>query len=216
MRVLLDGAELTVESASLRSALEAAAAAAAANGRVIVEVEADGSPVPADDLASPSSEPMQAGELQMTSADPRSLVAVTLHDAGDAVAQLREGQARAAEAVQSGKIEDALATLAQVLGVWQAAHDAVEKGAALLGIDLDAMRLTLPSGANETVGPRVQSLAAKLGELKRAVTDQDWTALSDTLAYDLDEESVAWAGMLHAMGDQIQGGPARDNPAAGG
>ncbi len=210
MRVLLDGAELAVETPSLRSALETAAATAAANGRVIVEVYADGAPVPAGDLASPSTEPMGASELQLTSADPRSLVAVTLHDAGDAVSQLRAEQSQAAEAIQSGKIDEAISMLSRVLGVWQAAHDAVEKGAALLAIDLDAMVLELPGGGRETVGPRVQSLAGKLGELKRAVVDRDWTALSDTLAYDLDEESAAWASMLHAMGDAVQQGAGGD------
>jgi len=207
MRVWLDNAELTdVAGAGLRGALEAASAAAAANGRVIVEVWADGQPVSNEALADPSPDPGAHAEVRLTTAEPRSLVAVTLHDAADAVDSVRTPQGEAASDVQGGRFDQALAGLGQVLAIWQAAHDAVQNGAALVGLDLNAVEFETPGGGREGVIARVESLAGKLGELKRSVTEQDWTGVSDVLAYDLEEEASAWGVMLRALGDRVRAG----------
>jgi hypothetical protein len=204
MRVVMDGTELEVSGSSLRDALAAATAAASQRGRVIVDVEADGARVPDEQLVNPSDEAMAAAELQLTSAEPRALVETALGDAADAVDTLPADQRALADRIESGDVQAALGDLGGILQVWQAAHDSVHQGAALLGMDLDTLRIETASGP-ATASERISALARSLEEVRRSVAERDWTALGDALRYDLEDSARAWVGLLRGMRERVRG-----------
>jgi leucyl aminopeptidase (aminopeptidase T) len=204
MKVYLDGRPLTVpQPVTMSSALRAATVEAGRAGRVIVEVEVDGSPAAESLLEDPPEEAV-GEEVKMVSVEPRSLVRVTLMDAADALDSARQRQTRCAELIQIGKIDEALAPLSEAIQTWQTVRDAVEKSAAMLGMELRE----LGGGADEHgLDELVTVLAERLGEVRRSLSGEDWSALADVLAYDMGEQADRWKVALNAAADGLR--PAR-------
>ena len=207
MQVHLDGLPISIARPSLALALQTAAADALSRGRIIVEVKADGSILSSDELASPSDEHSAVSTLEMLSADPRELVRQTVLDGAEALESVRGEQARAMEQVQTGQVGEALETLQGAFITWQAARDVVARGAALLKVDLETLRL---KGVDErvTFATATSSLLSHLSALKDALESQDWSALSDIVGYDLDADATTWHALLTAFAEHIRGLPA--------
>jgi hypothetical protein len=197
MKVFLDGQPLPTDRATIACALRQAVDAAAARGRIIIEATAGGEPLPEHALETPPEERYD-GELRFVSVEPRAMVRVTLQDAGDALDQARDAQSRCAKLIQSGKTDESLAPLGQAIGTWQLVRDAVEKSMAILG----GGSAPAPSGLSDLVN----ELGGRLEEVKRSLGMQDWSALADTLAYDMDEQAGKWKDMLAGMADSLRPG----------
>jgi hypothetical protein len=204
MQVLLDGHPISVARPSLALALQTAAADAQARGRILVEVKADGVVLTSDQLASPSDEHSAYAALEMLSADPRQLVRQTVLDAVEALESVRGEQAAAMEQIQTGQMGEALQTLQGAFMTWQAARDVVSRGAALLQIDLETVKLP---GVEEgvTFQSATTSLLSHLSALKDALNEQDWSALSDIVGFDLDADATTWHSLLKAFAEYIKG-----------
>lgn len=198
MKVYLDNEPMELDSSSLRAAFGSAVELANGRGRVIVDVLIDGAPVPGDMIADPPDEPMAGDELRFTSAEPRAMVRETLLDAVEALDQVVVHQQEVAELVMAGKIEAVRASLESVVGIWQAVVLAIQRGSELLEIELDAMRVE-----GEPLSVRISGLSERLGEVIRAVDRQDWSALADTLAFDMCEQAGAWQTMLRDLAQSI-------------
>lgn len=216
MRVTLDGAPLVLERPTLAQALSKASAAARARGRVIIEARADGHALSDDQLGNPSDEPGSLREVTLTSAEPRALVKVTLDDAARAVGDLAKDQRESAAKIHAGRESEALSQLQSIFTTWQTVKDIVDRAQALLEHNLDDVALeAVPRG--ETVSVASRRLLTHLKNVRSSLTTQDWSALADTLEYDLCEEADTWVKLLSGLADHVGRLPAmqRNADAAG-
>jgi|SRR5262245_38404042 len=198
MRVLLDGQPLSIARDSLAEALRAGVEQAASRGRIIIEARADGRPIPDDQLSSPPDTAAGVEQVTLTSAEPRTLVRVTLLDAAEALDGVRVEQAAVAEMLQAGRTDEALEKLTGVMGTWQAVRDVLSRSAEVVSLDLSTLKL--PDVDEESsLGPATRALATHLREIKEAVSSEDWSALSDIVAYDLDAQAGVWRRVLTSL-----------------
>jgi len=250
VRVYLDDSPVESSAPTLASALAAGVQAAGPNGRVIVEVWADGQRVPDEQLADPPETSPYAEEIRFVSAQAGSLVKTVLMDVAEGLKDAQSRQRRSAELLQSGQTQPALEELSQALAMWDNARRAVQEGCSLMGLSLDAegqapgfsdlasqsepgapatgsdesaseplarARGSEDVGAEPSEGPgqpsrgatginaaMIELLAEQLAEVKRALAEQDWAALSDALAYDLEEQATQWREGLTTLSKQIE------------
>ncbi|MDX2116528.1 MAG: hypothetical protein SFZ24_13035 [Planctomycetota bacterium] len=182
MQVYLDGKLLSGAGQSLSAALESALDAAGAD-RLLIEAVADGVPVPAEHLDEPPASEPYAGRLEFTSADASGLARATLSDAAGALVDLKPLHELAADRVREGRIPEAMALISDVLIRWGEVRSAIEltsRTAGAAGYD--------EAGSRE-LSEVIRDLASRLTEIKRALGAQDWSSLSDVLAYDMDEQA---------------------------
>lgn len=194
MRVLLDDRAIEVDPETVERALEVGRARATAEGRIVIEVLGDGRSIEEGMLSDPPSDTGGFAELKLVSADPAAFVSVTLSDAVALLDDAASSQKEAADEVLAGRRESAFEPLQRALTAWGVARDVIEKSAMLLGIDLASVAV-----GEGTASAVVDGLAVRLGEIKRALTEQDDSALADVLAYDMPEQIGAWRGMFEAM-----------------
>jgi hypothetical protein len=206
VEAFLDGQPIVIGRPTLAAALAAGVEAAEARGRIIVEAVADGRPLDDNALDQPSDSPGDVREVRLVSAEPRALVRVTFLDAADALDDAKNDQARAAEMVQVGHLSEAMKPLQSALATWQTVRDVVDRGSAVLKIDLKNPGVA----GGVSVEDRTSELLSRLNEIKSAITREDWSALSDILAYDLGEQIDAWKGMLRGLADHVMAMPRFD------
>jgi hypothetical protein len=137
------------------------------------------------------------------SAEPRSLVRVTLLDVGDSLAMAATDQQTASELVQQGKLQDAMPHISQALQAWENVRAAVDNGAALLGLDVNSLRVATSSGQRE-VRLGIESLSRDLDELKRCIRAQDWSGLADSLGFQMQDQAREWRELLQGMAQSIE------------
>lgn len=189
MQTFIDGQPLT--SATPIATLGAALAAVRerAGDRLVIEVEADGVSVPGEHLSQPPATTPYASVLKFKTADAATLLRDSLMYASSSVRELRPRQIAAAEMIQSSKTADAMTALTDVLSCWEQAKQVLQL-AGTLGV-------TVPAGlGDKEVTAAVAELGRTLEEVKRCLRDQDWSSLSDTLAYDMPALSDRWGTML--------------------
>lgn len=191
MRVLLDDRPIEIEPVTVARAIEAARESANAEGRIVIEVLGDGRSVDQQIIESPPQDTAGFTELKLVTADPGAFVAVTLSDSGSLLDAAADGHQRAADELMAGNREEAIAPLSEALQAWQVVRDVIEKSAALLGLDARAVACGAHTG-----GEIIDGLTAKLGVVKQALTEQDDSALSDVLAYDMPEQVDRWRALL--------------------
>lgn len=205
MKVVLDGQSLP-DAPSLRDGLRSGIDHADAAGRIIVEALGDGQPLTESQLSNPDQGAMP-GELRMRSADPRPLVVRTLRDGAELLRGLRAGQESAAQALQQGRVDEALASLRDVLDGWQTVRRVFEDSLGVLKIDLRTVEITITrAGAREhsSAADRVEALADLLRRARDHVASEDWSGLADVVGFDMDVESRAWEGMFMELATFIE------------
>lgn len=202
MEVLLDGRPIQVSRPTLAAALRAGVAAAQSQGRMIVEVRADGEQIPDDMLTTPSDEIADAGTISLISVHPGELVGRTLRDAATALEETIAQQHRASELIQSGAPERAVELLSACFASWKTVNDVAERSAALLSLDLPGWRT--PEG--EPFGEAIRGLREGLRALRDGLESQDWSGVSDTLSYDLDAQGRLWQRHLRALAAAVSKG----------
>ncbi|MEL7472604.1 MAG: hypothetical protein AAGK04_04740 [Planctomycetota bacterium] len=198
MRAYIDDTELTLDRPSQRAAFEGAIRAAEAEGRIVIEALRDGETVSPDDLAELPDDPGSAGELRFRSANPRTLVRVTLDEVGDALEQLGPVQRALGEQIQAGETDGLADGLRDVVEVWQATRQSVDHARMLLGDGLGEAAAT----QLETALP---PLAESLTELHRSLTAQDWSGVGDVLLEDLTPQAEVWLGLLRELSSGLAG-----------
>lgn len=191
VKAILDGQPLAVPRPTLAAALQAAVDAARARGNVIVEVKLDGQRIGDDQLSSPADVPM-GGQLTFVSANPGELVSSAMRDAGEALTAAREEQAQAAGEVQAGRPERAMGALHGCFATWQSVLEVATQGCAMRGVGLH-QALTPELGS---VADAISELHGHLRSLRDALAAEDWSAVSDILAYDLDAQVSRWLALL--------------------
>ncbi len=181
MRVYLDGKLIDESGSTLDRAIEAARTHAGA--RMLVQALADGKPVPATDLDHPPASVPYASELAFASADPISLLSDAFRDAAELLLEVKEQQRVTAELLQSGKVDEAVAGIGEILETWRTVKEAIV-------LSLRASPADQYHGGGQGELPStIEGLASALGEIKRAMTAQDWASLSDCLAFDMQDHA---------------------------
>jgi hypothetical protein len=195
----MDGQTISEDAAGVAQALELARHKADELGRLVIEVLADGQPA-ADLLDRLPQDPAGVAELGVTTADKSLFLRETLFDARDALDRTRADQQAAAGLVDSGEVAQALGSLRSIVEGWQLVRSVVDQAATLLDIPLHQLR------SNDTPGDEIiRALASDLVALRDAVSREDWSALSDTLACDLDARAEQWLGLIAALNDRAAG-----------
>lgn len=201
MKALLDGNPIDLDRPTLAACISAGAKRAESLGRIIIEVKADGASVLGDQLANPSDVPGVHTEVLMISADPRTLVRVSLHDAIEALTTLKPLHSAVADALTAGNIQAAMDQLREVLGTWQAVQELIEHSRVILRVDLSKVAMT---DGNAGFDEQAQKFVVVSKSIQQAVQNQDWSALSDIVAYDLDAAADGWSMLLNALSEHVQ------------
>ena len=189
MLIFIDNQPLATPAPLTTLGAALAAVRERAGDRLVVEVEADGSPVPGEDLSQPPSTSPYAGVLRFKTADATTLLRDSLMYASGAVRDLRPRQIAAAELIQASHTSEAMAALTEVLSCWEQAKQVIQL-AGSLGV-------AVPAGLGDAEITRaVTELGRSLEEIRRSLRDQDWSSLSDVLAYDMPGLSDRWGTML--------------------
>lgn len=194
MRVLLDGRPIRVEGSSLGTALEAIARAS--TGRLVVDLRADGEPVPSVHLSNPPATDPYAQELHATTTDVQSAMTDALLAAAEALERADSLHGSAAVLLQQGRVPDALRDLSQALNTWEEVRRTIE----LTSDPRDAGGSAFAVGP-EPVADVLASLSIRLSEIRSSMRSRDWSTLADVLAYDMPPESARCGRWLrHAAG----------------
>lgn len=204
MKVFLDNEPIDVNPPSVRGALAVARSRAEGRGRLIIEVSADGSPLIGAALDNPPEDDGGVGELRMLSAVPGAFVRETLLETVAVLDDAKASQDRAAELIQAGSVREAFGPLQRVLEAWGIIRDVVAQSSRLVGLSVNAVAV----GDGLTGEACVAELAERLSTLRRGVAHEDWSAVADELAYEMDGLVVRWRGLLTAMAEEALAGDA--------
>lgn len=201
MHIYLDDRLCEVTAESVGQAIAAAADLAERDGRMIVEVHVDGEHWSERELGSPDHANITADEVRLISADPVELVSRTFADATEALDAADHLQQEAAELIQADERRKAMDRLANALSIWMAVQQAVERGAQLMSVDLNEVRIS-----EVTAQSTIEELAVHLRDMRTALEAEDPIQLSDTLMYELPEVVQQWRGLLRELQFRVQGG----------
>lgn len=200
MRVYIDNTELEANN-SIADALDAAREHAENDGRLIIDIIADGQTIDDAMLDNPPSDNGGISELRLTTTDPVAFLMETFASARESLALVREDQSTAADHLRKGDLEPAVEALNGVLTGWQAVGDVVAQSAELADIDLNTF---------EFDGLQAKGVIEKLGdtlfEIRTNLTHQDWSSLGDAIEYDLDDLAKQWDALLGALAQRVQSG----------
>jgi len=208
MQVFVDDMPVEVSEPTLAAALAAGVEQTRPDGRVIVEVWADGSLVSDEDLNRPPERAPFADEVRLVSAEPKALVKTVLFEVRDRLEEAQTTQRRAARMLQTGDVASAMDELSTVLAAWENVRRAVQDGCALLDVPIEPQEGGASTGtpgedAGVTAG-LIDDLSTNLEEVKRALAEEDWSALADVLAYDMDEQAEDWRQALTRLAGRVQ------------
>lgn len=196
MRIVIDGCatpnELSGDDATLVAAL--AAARAHAGERFIIEVFADGIPIPAQDLESPPDFAPYAEEISFRTVDRSTIIHEALESVDAALASIAAQHDAVAASLQTGRTAEAMNELSVVLGTW----DSVQQLAATLaGLEAASAQSPEREGAAVELGHASDALLQIMYSVKEAVLSEDWSALADILSFDLTELASRWQASLN-------------------
>ncbi len=205
MKLYLDDVLLPCPIDTLEGALDVARQAAQQTGRVIIEAEWDGEPIPDATLEAADASPLGKNEVRFRSTDPRALVSTAMHEMADVLERGIEVQRQTAEALQSGQMEAAFGNLTEVLDMWQGVRRSVEDGAALLGVRVETLVINAEGGTSEIVMGHVGRLSDLLNDVRTGVAGEDWSSLADLMSEggEMDVQARRWIGILKQLGEQF-------------
>lgn len=203
MRVLLDDSPIEVEPATIERAFEVGREEADARGRIVIEVLGDGLSIDQAMIENPPADSGGFAELKLVTADPGVFVSVTLTDSAAVLDEAARAQRAVADELLAGRVEGALEPMQAALSAWAVVRDVVDKSAAILGMDTGEIDVGGVSGS-----AIIDGLADRLGEIRRALGEQDHSALADVMAYDMPEQVERWRGLLTEMATRAAGGGA--------
>ncbi len=193
MQIWVDTEQLDAAD-TIEQALDAARMHAEKTGRLIVEINADGLPMPDEMLDNPPTDSSGITELKFITVDPIAFMIQTLCDTRESLESTKAEQVVTAGQIQSANLAEAIASLGSVLEGWQAVRDVVDQLSALAEIDLNTIDIDGTSG-NECIN----GLTTALGEVREALSTEDWSTLGDLLEYDLDQQASNWLSLIDVL-----------------
>jgi len=200
MRVWIDSTELEATD-SVSDALDRARAHSEDSGRLIIDIQADGETIDDAMLDNPPEDNAGIDELRLTTTDPVAFLVETFLSARESLTLVRDDQGSVADYLRTGDLEPAIVSLNAVLTGWQAVGDVVSHSAELAQIDLANFEFN-----GTTAHVCITKLGEALTEIRTNISAQDWSALGDSIEYDLDELAQQWDALLSALTQRVQQG----------
>lgn len=170
----------------------------AGDRRIAVGVLVDGREPELADLDALRAIPTDAHLVQIETADPREMAMDALVSMEKALNEADASRDQAADLLQRNQTQAAMAQLSACLGVWQQAQQCVTQSAQLVGIDLDEIRVE-----GQELQAVVSDFATQLREIRRALEDRDYVALSDVLTYELGETGRRWRSAIMSLSSAV-------------
>ena len=199
MTVLLDDQTLPLDDlapgASVADVLARAKERLTGTGAIIVGLRRDQQDIPGDELEEMLSQPFsRSDDLEFISDRPQSVVLEALAQVRLAFLDTFAEIKIAADALASGKVSEAMQTLARSVEVWGRTHTSIIQGGLLVGLNFDAVRI-----GDHPIAYWLNQLATKLRDLKAAIESRDLVLLGDILRYELDDTLQQWEQMLNGF-----------------
>ncbi len=198
MDIYLDNSPLATDADTLGGIIDAGLADLDRERRMIVEVRLDGRTLKADELEQLITQPLTAQEVQLITADNRTLAEQTLADVGDALRSLADHQQKAAELLQSDQPGEAMEPIKHALAIWQQVQQSVLQTSQLMAIDLQTV-----SVGDRAATALIGALAEQLRAIRDQMVNQDWVALADSLAYELGDVVADWHELIGSLREQV-------------
>jgi HAMP domain-containing protein len=203
MRVTMDGIDLTLERATLAAAIAAGAEHAERVGRIVLEIRADGVALTERDIEGAPDTPGTFKVIELVTASRTELATEVLEAAVGALDDLVTGQRHVASQILATKLEMAVVSLQEILGVWQHVREALDQVCFVMGTDLPG--LAAASGRESEARELVARLTSGLSEIRRCVGAQDWSTLADVLNDEMGELAAAWRGLVREIAGSMAG-----------
>lgn len=199
MRIILDDHELDSISGGAAEALSAVRDVCEAQGRIITDVFLDDRHLDGADFNALAETNPPGSVLRCQSTDPHNLVVETFEYVGDALDQVSSLHESIAAHFQTGDMAEGLNELKEALTLWNSVRQGVEQGCMLVHLDVEALRLETAQ-----VDQALTSLAERLDAIRNAVSNQDWSALSDTLGYEMQPVVEDWRTFVNLLTDRVE------------
>lgn len=142
--------------------------------------------------------PLTGHTVYIETAEPRQMALEVLTEVESQLQEADRLKSDAVELLQRNQPVKAMEKLSGCFSTWQTAQESVQKISQLLGIDLDAVRVS-----NRSLSNLMQEFAAQLRQIKTSLEQRDFVALSDVLTYEATETSTQWRMALRAIRDVI-------------
>ena len=202
MEVELDSQPLAMDCAEIHTVGELALQVAdqlSRGGRALTRITLDGDRISLADGEGWADRPLAGpGRLVMVSEDPKQMSARVLSESAEHLSQLGHAQLEVADSLRQGKLDRGSQVLAEWLPIWASMQEAVSKVAALLGWDLDEVRV-----GTDTAQAVIGQLKPLLEQVRSALAEQDFVSVADLLEYELAPLADRWAGMFTSLADDL-------------
>lgn len=194
MTLWIDEQVHTSEDAEFGAMLVAVQEMLNETGRLIVQVEVDGTVYTGDQLESLANLALAEHDVKLSTESPNTLAAETLQAVQAGLADLRQLQESAAELMQQDKAGEGLDSMQQAITLWLQINQAVGQSAALCEVDLNSLQVD-----DQPMTNILDETRHKLEELKDMLVEKDTVALSDVLGYEWPELVQQWDELLTVL-----------------
>ncbi len=166
-----------------------------ATGRLVVALSCDGDLVPAERLGAVLESSVEGyAQLELQTVPICEQVMATLAQAIAVLRQAHELRIEAADRLNEGRQEAAMAAIQKVLEVFKQVQQTTIFSAQLLEIDLESL-----SAEGRTFIETLSLVKDQLNQLKAGMENQDFVLVSDALRYDLGDVVDAWLAILECL-----------------
>jgi hypothetical protein len=138
--------------------------------------------------------------VYVETADPRELAMDVLDSIASQLGDAERLKAEAADLLGKNQTAKAMQQLGGCVRIWQHADETVNKTAELLRVNLKAV--DVHGRAMEAV---LGDFAEQLRQIKGALEQRDFVALSDVLLYETTQTTENWQACIEAMRELVKG-----------
>jgi hypothetical protein len=164
------------------------------DNRLIVHVLIDGREPDLHRMTAVKQSPLHGHTIYIETAEPRRMALDVL---AEVEAQLDEAdrlKTEAADLLRKDQKVKAMEKLSGCFSTWQHAQESVNKTAQLLRIDLSKIVVD-----GQTMPELMETFTEQLRNIRTALENRDFVALTDILTYETVETSAKWRGAIVAI-----------------
>jgi hypothetical protein len=162
--------------------------------RLVVQVLIDGESPDAQQMPVVRNTSLVGHTVYIETADPRRLALEVLDEVATQLSEAERLKADAADLLQKAQANKAMEQLGGCIRIWQHAQESIEKTAELLRIDLESVAV-----GERRLQEVLDIFAAQLKQVRAALQQRDFVALSDALLYEMETTTQDWAASIEAM-----------------
>jgi len=199
MDIYLDDERTDLDATNLAALVEQVQGRIASTGRMVVEIRFDGEALTAEQMEAAATNPIEAGEIHVYTADPKELALTVLQGAREELEKIDETQKETADLFQSDREPDAMGKMREIIQGWQQVQQAIQQSAEIAGASLEELDVE-----GESVEALAQRLVDQLRELQELLVNQDTLATADALAYEWPETIQTWDQLVQKLVARIQ------------